>query len=510
MSCGYQGTLGFGYATALGVKVACPDRGGGVHQRRRRVRVRAAGADHRGHLRDRRGGDPVRQRRLRQRPARSAPALRGPRDRARGCATRTSPRSPRSAGCARRGRRRRRAARRPGRGARARRAGAHRRPGRPGAPRPRRGRCSCRAADEERARGHPRRRRDARHRGGRARRAAVHAVHRDGPGGLRVRDAARAAGPQRTRGRHPPAAGASASSRRRSRRGRSSTSKAARAARRRGAHSSRRACSLRCAAATSSCSSTRAASAPRARSALPARRRALRAQTRPARDVLHDRRQRGRPRVGARGARRAAAVPLRNVVRHVRGQPVRAHAPGPHGARGARLVAGARGHRPARAIGLRGDGADARLAVRGRRVRRGDAPSAWRTPRRPPAGSAPGRSTACSLAADENVALRAFYPSAVPLRAPRRPRPAQAPRRAGAPALHEAHAEPVDLGPDELHGHAPAVAARRRARAAARLDGGGDQRPAARAARPLPMQALADMAPGWSASAGRRRRSRGR
>ena len=39
VSCGYQGTLGYGYATALGVKVANPGQAGRQHRRRRRLPV---------------------------------------------------------------------------------------------------------------------------------------------------------------------------------------------------------------------------------------------------------------------------------------------------------------------------------------------------------------------------------------------------------------------------------------------------------------------------------------
>ncbi len=47
VSCGFQGTLGFGFQTALGVKAAHPDRAGRLDHRRRRLHVRRAGARHR-------------------------------------------------------------------------------------------------------------------------------------------------------------------------------------------------------------------------------------------------------------------------------------------------------------------------------------------------------------------------------------------------------------------------------------------------------------------------------
>ena len=50
---GYQGTLGFSYATALGAKVAWPDRAGGVGLRRRRLHVQRAGTVDRGAARHR-------------------------------------------------------------------------------------------------------------------------------------------------------------------------------------------------------------------------------------------------------------------------------------------------------------------------------------------------------------------------------------------------------------------------------------------------------------------------
>ena len=48
VSGGHQGTLGFGFPTALGVKVGESRPSGGLDHRRRRLPVRAAGARHRG------------------------------------------------------------------------------------------------------------------------------------------------------------------------------------------------------------------------------------------------------------------------------------------------------------------------------------------------------------------------------------------------------------------------------------------------------------------------------
>ena len=78
LSPGYQGTLGWGYATSLGVKVAKPGHAGPVDQRRRRLPVHGDGdVDGRAerHRRRRRG---VQRRRLRQREAHPAAGLQQP------------------------------------------------------------------------------------------------------------------------------------------------------------------------------------------------------------------------------------------------------------------------------------------------------------------------------------------------------------------------------------------------------------------------------------------------
>ena len=72
---GYQGTLGSGFPTALGAKVANPDRAGGRNHRRRRLHVRRAGTGNRRAVQHRRGDAGVQQQRLRQCAARPARAL---------------------------------------------------------------------------------------------------------------------------------------------------------------------------------------------------------------------------------------------------------------------------------------------------------------------------------------------------------------------------------------------------------------------------------------------------
>jgi hypothetical protein len=79
---GYQGTLGFSYATALGAKVACPDRAV-VSVRRRRLHVQRAGDLDRGEARHRRRRDRLCRRRLRQCAAHAEAGLRQPADRGR-------------------------------------------------------------------------------------------------------------------------------------------------------------------------------------------------------------------------------------------------------------------------------------------------------------------------------------------------------------------------------------------------------------------------------------------
>ena len=59
---GYQGTLGYGYPTALGAKVALPDRPGDLCRRRRRLHVQLPGTVDRDALRHRRRGDRVQRR----------------------------------------------------------------------------------------------------------------------------------------------------------------------------------------------------------------------------------------------------------------------------------------------------------------------------------------------------------------------------------------------------------------------------------------------------------------
>ncbi len=76
---GFSGTLGAGFPTALGVKVAMPDRPGGGADRRRRLPVRRRGTRDRDAVRHQPGDGAVQQLILRQRPARPAPAVRGPR-----------------------------------------------------------------------------------------------------------------------------------------------------------------------------------------------------------------------------------------------------------------------------------------------------------------------------------------------------------------------------------------------------------------------------------------------
>ena len=76
---GFQGTLGSGFPTALGVKVAQSRPAGGGDHRRRRLPVRRAGAGDRRAVRHQPGDRGVQQQRLRQRAARPARALRRPR-----------------------------------------------------------------------------------------------------------------------------------------------------------------------------------------------------------------------------------------------------------------------------------------------------------------------------------------------------------------------------------------------------------------------------------------------
>ena len=300
VSCGYQGTLGFGYADRAGREGRLPGPRGRVDQRRRRVRVRAAGAD-----RPRRPtrigvaaivfdnsayGNVLRDQQRLYEGREVASRLRNPDFAALAevCGVRATRAHDARTRCATRS---------PGRSSATSRSSSSSRSTR--RPRCRRGRCSCRAADEERARSRPGGRRDARDRGRRACRAAVHAVHGGGPGGLRVRDAARAAGPQRGGAGHGAIAG-------RAPRSVAAAGANARQHRRR----ARRVGDLALAAVGAA---VRPAARPlpaRARRparrrrlapvpALPGRRRALRARPRPARGLLHDRRQRRRPRVRA-------------------------------------------------------------------------------------------------------------------------------------------------------------------------------------------------------------------
>ena len=76
---GYQGTLGSGFPTALGAKVAQSRPAGGRDHRRWRLHVRRAGTGDRRAVQHRRGDAGVQQQRLRQCAARPARAVRGPR-----------------------------------------------------------------------------------------------------------------------------------------------------------------------------------------------------------------------------------------------------------------------------------------------------------------------------------------------------------------------------------------------------------------------------------------------
>ena len=75
---GYQGTLGSGFPTALGAKVAQSRPAGSRDYRRRRLHVRGAGARHRGAVQHRRGHPGVQQQFLRQCAARPARTVRRP------------------------------------------------------------------------------------------------------------------------------------------------------------------------------------------------------------------------------------------------------------------------------------------------------------------------------------------------------------------------------------------------------------------------------------------------
>ena len=70
ISSGYQGTLGSGFPTALGAKVANPEHAGGRDHRRWRLHVRRAGTGDRGAVQHRRGDAGVQQQRLWQCAAR--------------------------------------------------------------------------------------------------------------------------------------------------------------------------------------------------------------------------------------------------------------------------------------------------------------------------------------------------------------------------------------------------------------------------------------------------------
>ena len=90
LSPGYQGTLGWGYATSLGAKVAKPDTPVRVDQRRRRLPVHRHGDVDGGAERHRRRRRGVQRRRLRQRQAHPAAVLQQPHHRHRTCTIRTS------------------------------------------------------------------------------------------------------------------------------------------------------------------------------------------------------------------------------------------------------------------------------------------------------------------------------------------------------------------------------------------------------------------------------------
>mgnify|MGYP003694739843 CR=1 FL=1 len=81
LSPGYQDNLGWGFGTALGAKAAMPRQEGAGDRGRRRLHVPGGRARHRGAPQPRRRGRGVRQRRLRQREAHPAGALRQPPDR---------------------------------------------------------------------------------------------------------------------------------------------------------------------------------------------------------------------------------------------------------------------------------------------------------------------------------------------------------------------------------------------------------------------------------------------
>ena len=72
VNCGYQGTLGYGYATALGVKVAHPDKCGRQHRGRRRLPVHVERNGDRRAVRHRARHGAVQQRQVPERPAPAA------------------------------------------------------------------------------------------------------------------------------------------------------------------------------------------------------------------------------------------------------------------------------------------------------------------------------------------------------------------------------------------------------------------------------------------------------